>query len=222
MANTVEQIYDELRNRIINLELVPGTKIKEEDLAIEYHTSRTPIRSVIARLEKDGLVDVMSKKGTYVSKIEATDMNTLIYIRKAVEMSILDLLAGHLTDNQKDKLNAILDEQKEIISMDTSISKSRLFYENDNKFHETLFEFASQSKAWEIVSKNATALNRVRVMANLRESSRVEEIYEYHSKMVLNLISGNAEEAKKLFADHLDGGFDGLNMVIEKYSDYFL
>lgn len=222
MANTVEQIYDELRNRIINLDLVPGTKIKEEDLAIEYHTSRTPIRSVIARLEKDGLVDVMSKKGTYVSKIEATDMNTLIYIRKAVEMSILDLLAGHLTDNQKDKLNAILDEQKEIISMDTSISKSRLFYENDNKFHETLFEFASQSKAWAIVSKNATALNRVRVMANLRESSRVEEIYEYHSKMVLNLISGNAEEAKKLFADHLDGGFDGLNTVIEKYSDYFL
>ena len=59
-------------------------------------------------------------------------------------------------------------------------------------------------------------------MANLRESSRVEEIYEYHSKMVLNLISGNAEEAKKLFADHLDGGFDGLNTVIEKYSDYFL
>ena len=50
MANTVEQIYDELRNRIINLDLVPGTKIKEEDLAIEYHTSRTPIRSVIARL----------------------------------------------------------------------------------------------------------------------------------------------------------------------------
>ena len=222
MANTVEQIYDELRNRIINLELVPGTKIKEEDLAIEYHTSRTPIRSVIARLEKDGLVDVMPKKGTYVSKIEATDMNTLIYIRKAVEMSILDLLAGHLTDNQKDKLNTILDEQKEIISMDTSISKSRLFYENDNKFHETLFEFASQSKAWEIVSKNATALNRVRVMANLRESNRVEEIYEYHSKMVLNLISGNAEEAKKLFADHLDDGFDGLNTVIEKYSDYFL
>ena len=222
MASIVEQIYEDLKKKIINLDIVPGTKLKEEDLAQEYNISRTPIRSVIARLEKDGLVEVISKKGTYVSKIDSSDMNNLIYIRKSVEMSIFDTLCGKLTNEQIDIINSILNEQKEIISLETSIEKSRRFYDNDNKFHETLFEFAELNRAWEIVSKNATDLNRVRVMANLRDSSHVEAIYDYHVKMINNLIKGNIDEAKRLFAEHLDGGFEGLNKVRERYPSYFL
>ena len=82
MNKNVEYIYEDIKNRIINLDFLPGTKIKEEDLAKEYNASRTPIREVIARLVKDTLLIVAPKRGTYVSKIDISNINYYIYIRK--------------------------------------------------------------------------------------------------------------------------------------------
>ena len=53
MAKNVDAIYEEIKSQIINLDLLPGTKVKEEDLAKEFNISRTPIRGVISRLVKD-------------------------------------------------------------------------------------------------------------------------------------------------------------------------
>ena len=53
MAKNIDYIYEEIKSRIINLDYLPGMKIKEEDLAKTFNASRTPIREVIARLVKD-------------------------------------------------------------------------------------------------------------------------------------------------------------------------
>ena len=222
MDKNVETIYEELKSNIINLDLVPGTKIREEDLALRFNVSRTPIRTVISRLEKDDLLTVIPQKGTYVSKINIANISDFIYVRKAVEVSVLEIIEKTLTLQQIQVLNDILAQQHEIIMMETSIEKSKKFFHNDNLFHATLFKFAGLEGVWKLIHTEATTLNRVRIMANLRTTTQVEKIYEQHCQIVECLKNHQLDEAKQIFSSHMYGGFEGINDVIDKYRDYFM
>jgi len=221
MPSPVDAIYEEIKHDIINLDITPGTKVKEEDLASKYHISRTPVRSVIARLVKDNLLVVYPQKGTYVSKIDINNINDYIFIRKQVEMSVIKKVCQIIKEDELKELEAILKEQYEIILMEPSIKKSKMFFHNDNKFHATLFKICNLEGVWRIIHSNAVQLNRVRIMSNLRDVSDVEKVYEQHYTVYENLKNHNEDAAIKAFSDHLENGFDGLNKVIEKYKDYF-
>lgn len=221
MAKNVDAIYEEIKSQIINLDLLPGTKVKEEDLAKEFNISRTPIRGVISRLVKDSLLEVKPQKGTYVSKIDLSKINDYIYVRKSVEMQMISKICNVITDEQIKELEEILVKQHEIIQMEPSIAKSKLFFHNDNLFHATMFKFASLEGVWKIIHTNAIPLNRARIMANLRSNPQVEKIYEQHKQMVEYLKSKDEKGAINALEYHLDGGFDGIAALVDKYNDYF-
>lgn len=69
-----DRILGEVRERIILLEYPPGMRLSEEELAREFSVSRTPIRSVLSRLQYDGFVEVWQGSGTYVTQIDWEDL----------------------------------------------------------------------------------------------------------------------------------------------------
>ena len=160
LVRTPDSIYEEIKRKIINLDLLPGTKVREEDLASEYNISRTPIRGVISRLVKDSLLEVAPKKGTYVSRIDVSNINDYIYVRKSVEESALELVCQNITEQQIIELEEILQMQKDIMQMEPSINKSKMFFHNDNSFHAKLFTIANLEGVWKIIHTNAIPLNR--------------------------------------------------------------
>lgn len=222
MPTNPDIIYEQLKRKIINLELLPGTKIKEEELAAQFKTSRTPIRAVISRLVKDSLLVVAPKKGTYVSKIDISNISDYIYVRKAVEASVLDKVVEKITDSDLVALYDILDLQNEIIMMEPSIKKSKMFYNNDNQFHAYLFKIANMEGVWKIIHTNAIPLNRARIMANLRSNRAVKEVHNQHLMMLEYIKEKDLQSAKNILIKHLDEGFNGINVLVEKYNEYFI
>lgn len=222
MSSNVDLIYDEIKSKIINLDYLPGTKIKEEDLAKAFNASRTPIRQVISRLVKDSLLVVLPKRGTYVSKIDVSNLNDYIYVRKEVEKSVVGGLIYKITQEQIEELEAILKEQKEIMEMEPSVAKSKKFFHNDNAFHAALFKFADAEGVWKIIHTNAVVLNRARIMANLRANPQVNVIYNQHVEMLESIKAKDRKRAIESLSNHLDGGFEGINALIEKYNEFFI
>ena len=222
MIKSIDSIYEEIRNKIIYLELPPNTKIREEDLAEEYKISRTPVRGIISRLVQDKLLMVAPQKGTFVTRINIKEIHDYIFIRKSVELAVIKIVAEVATDEDLDALMAILDEQKTIATQEPSIEKSIAFYKTDNEFHRLMFKIAGEENVWNLVIGGVTPLNRARIMANLRDSERVMAVYEQHRKIVDMLKAKDNEAAIKAYDEHLDRGFDGLNPVIEQYKDYFV
>jgi DNA-binding GntR family transcriptional regulator len=222
LVKNVEVIYEEIKSRIINLDYLPGMKIKEEDLAKDFNASRTPIREVISRLVKDSLLIVAPKKGTYVSKIDISNINDYIYVRKEVEKSIIAKLVNEISDEQIKELEEILKEQQIIMEMEPSIVKSKKFFHNDNAFHAALFRFAGAEGVWKIIHTNAIPLNRARIMANLRTNPQVNEIYKQHLQMLESIKQKDKKKAIESFSNHLDGGFEGINELVKKYNEYFV
>ncbi|WP_241374086.1 GntR family transcriptional regulator, partial [Escherichia coli] len=63
------RVYLSLRERIVEMELLPGTRIVEKDLAEEFGTSRTPVHEAVQRWAEEGLIDGQARVGTFVSRI---------------------------------------------------------------------------------------------------------------------------------------------------------
>ena len=211
---TVEEIYRDITNQIVNLKILPGEKIKEEDLARTYNVSRTPIRSTIARLEKDGLVEVRPKNGTFVTKINLAHLQASIFIRKAVEEKVLLELFEKIDLIQITRLEVILEKQKEIVDLEPSVEKSRLFLESDNFFHKNIFSFANKEIVWVTINKAQPLFSRLRVL--------VSDVYNKHCMMVEAFKNKDKEALIKAYNEHLDDGFIDIEDVQKEHKEYFL
>jgi len=85
-----ERIYQAIRRRICLLDYPPGAVLREQDLAAEYHVSRTPIRHVLNRLAVDGLVESRQGVGTTVTTIDSKDLLDIYYVRATLAQAIGD------------------------------------------------------------------------------------------------------------------------------------
>lgn len=89
---TKAQIHRELRERIILLDLPPGTRLREEHLAAEYGLSRTPIRQVLFQLEFEGLVESVEGAGARVSTIEFRSLRDVWAVRLKIGELVSDFV----------------------------------------------------------------------------------------------------------------------------------
>ena len=87
--NTPDRIYQLIRKELIKLDLKPGQLISENDLSNTYNTSRTTIRSVLTRLKTDGLIVVIPKSGTYVTRLDIQQLEDLAYMRYLTELDVM-------------------------------------------------------------------------------------------------------------------------------------
>lgn len=76
-----ERIYKTIRDRICLLEYQPGERLAEEELAREFHVSRTPIRRVLSRLENEGLLDSRHGVGTFVTDVDIDSLAQVFRLR---------------------------------------------------------------------------------------------------------------------------------------------
>jgi DNA-binding GntR family transcriptional regulator len=91
-----ERAYVELRDRIVTLQLRPGTVLREDALMSEMGIGRTPLREAVKRLALENLVEVQPRRGTFVTAIEAADIQNITEVRAELEGYAAELAALRL------------------------------------------------------------------------------------------------------------------------------
>ena len=79
------QIYESLREAIIEGRIAPGTRLREQALADEFDVSRVPLREAIPQLEAEGFVRTLPRRGTVVTHLTMRDIHDLFDIRESLE-----------------------------------------------------------------------------------------------------------------------------------------
>jgi DNA-binding GntR family transcriptional regulator len=102
--------YLRLREAIITSELPPGTVLREEELMRRVGTGRTPVREAILQLIRDGFVTVMSRRSTFVSAINLTDLAAIYEVRVHLESWEAGLAARRLTDQERQTAQSLIGE----------------------------------------------------------------------------------------------------------------
>ena len=128
-----EHAYVELRDRIVTLQLPPGTVLREDELMREMGIGRTPLREAVKRLALENLVEVQPRRGTFVSAIEATDIQNVTEVRAELEGYAAELAALRLDPETRATAETLL---RDIEALDGSGDQARLM-----RFDERIHRF---------------------------------------------------------------------------------
>jgi DNA-binding GntR family transcriptional regulator len=198
-VNTAEQVYEILRDRIINLDLKPHQVLSRVELAEEFGVSQTPVREALLKLEVIGLVDVYPQSRTEVSPINAVKIREVQFMRRALETEVCMKLMDVLNDAGLAELRSILDAQESILEDD---SKMPLFMRLDKDFHSKLFELVGQSNLNDLVQEHSVHLDRMR-MLQLPLAGKRQSILTEHREMLEAVMSKDKIRVMEAVQDHL-------------------
>ena len=87
------EVYSDLRSRIVNFTLLPGDRVSDKEIANELAISRTPVREALVRLSGEGLVQAIPNRGFRVKVFTLKEIEDLYTFRESLENSIYSL--GH-------------------------------------------------------------------------------------------------------------------------------
>ena len=211
-----EVIYQELKNKILNLEYKPGQMISETEISDLLKVSRTPVREVFIRLSHEKLINIYPQKGTFVSLIDLSYVSESVFMRNLLENQIVrEIMENGAELPPEIKKN--LRHQKDVVEEAGTVQE---FLELDNEYHRMIFKAADHATAWDILSTTRIHYNRYRVLT-MYLPEMLGKVYNEHCQLV-ELIRNRDNACYSILKRHHYSGLDHPKALKEKYPDYFL
>ena len=209
------QVFERLRDRIIALALPPGAPLSRIALQSEFGLSSTPIRDALMRLAEEGLVDVFPQHATLVSRIDVPRAQQAQFLRQALELEIVRLLAMIPALVPVDDLNALIGQQRRFAKDGDFAS----FTVVDNAFHQRLYSAADKQDLWLLVRSRSGHIDRLRRL-HLPSPGKAQTILRHHKQIVDAIAAGHPDEAQAYLREHLTGTLSDLATIRSLWPDY--
>lgn len=204
------QVYEYLKEKIIIGGLTPGQRLIEEKIVEETGVSRSPIREAIRMLEKDGLVVVQVQGGVTVYKPSVEDFVFLYECRVSLEPSAAMYAAERREDVHIQKLQALLDEMKQLSYQDETMK----IHELNFAFHQLITE-ASANPYLSKMMKDLKVLISFYRNAILRNNpKRPETVIDEHASILQAISDKDGPRAKLLMEEHIKSDYQ---LYVEAY-----
>jgi DNA-binding GntR family transcriptional regulator len=192
------RVVEALRNAIVTHAFEPGASLDKAKLCEKLGVSRFPVSEALARLQAQGLVDILPQRGTTVSRIRLSDVRENMFLRKALEAEAVRSLARTIEARTLDKLNANLAAQKQFVAN----ADKQHFHTLDLAFHETLLTALGFPRVKAAAESARLALDRVRLL--LASPRRNTQTVAEHERVVAALEKRDGALAALAMGDHLD------------------
>jgi GntR family transcriptional regulator, rspAB operon transcriptional repressor len=195
-AAVAPQIYQSIRSRIVSAELQPGAPLSEAEVAAEYRVSRQPVREAFIRLAMVGLVQVRPQRGTFVSAITERAVLDARFVREAIEVEIVRLVASAATEDLVAELRLQIDRQRAVGPTDAPA-----FLRLDERFHRTLAEAADKHYAWTVIEEVKAQMDRVRHLSF--HPLHIDRLIDQHGGIVEAIAARDPDAAERVMRTHL-------------------
>ncbi len=194
-----EQIYESLRERIINGDLAPGVRLLERDLAVEMQVSRIPIREALPQLEADGFISTIPRRGAVVTRLTVRDVEELFDVRLALEALAARLAAQNATKSGLAELERALRRAERA----TRGSAPKAITAANAAFHECIIELTGS----EFLRKLMHPINgRVRWLFRLTSERDARLLCKEHQSLFKAIEARDADRAASIAAAHVESG----------------
>lgn len=196
----VEQTTEAIRHAILTGRYVSGEHLVERHIATELGVSSIAVREAFVHVAREGLVDQLPRRGTFVASMTPEALADLTRVRIVLEQLVVELAIDHWTDEARLEVQGMVDEMRAAARSD---DPERLFAA-DTRFHETFWRIASSETLIEIA-----ALLRTRVARFLRQADETVprsgrmSIAEQHQRWLDAVASGDTARARAEVAEQI-------------------
>ncbi len=194
----VEKAYEDLKQAILSNALKPGTPLSENQLASSLGISRTPVRAVFQKLERDGLVEIIPYKGAFVSRITATDVIEIYQMREALEGLATRLAAERAS---ADSLARIWEQYQTLANSKTTQTLETLD-EAGWALHDFVIQAANNRRLLNSVKTLWNQIIRIRSFA-YAEGEDADRFFKEHLQIIEALNERDGVRASQTMKDHL-------------------
>ncbi len=194
-----ELVLEAIRQAIIDGTLKPRERLMEIQLAEELGVSRTPIREALRKLEMEGFIVMVPRKGAYVADLSFKDIADVFEIRSALEGLAASLAAERITDEELEEMERCLVEKAEAI-LENNMDKLVLV---DTKFHETIYKASRNERLTNIINNLREQIQRYRA-TTLAYPGRMQESLDEHRAIVEALQARDVHLARQLAGEHIE------------------
>lgn len=191
-------VYEELKMRILKGEIAPGQRLMEVETSEELGVSRTPVREAIKKLEKEGLVVVEPRKGTYAAQISDNDLIEILEVREALEALAAQYAVKRMKASQKDKLISVSKKYNKAVE-DGMLP---LMIKYDTEFHRILVDGSNNRTLINLIEQLQELLLRFRYLY-YDNARRAEQNPPEHQRIIDAVMAGDEKEAYAATMAHI-------------------
>lgn len=206
-------VYTRLREDILSNTISPAHQLHEQDIAARLGTSRTPVREALIRLETEGLIEVMPRKGIRVVPVDAGDVREIYDILAALEaLAAAKIAERSPADAALDGLRAAAAE------MDRCFAANDLagWAKGDDAFHQELVQLTGNARLRTITEALYAQAHRTQIVT-LKMRTGIGSSNEEHGRIIGYLADGNREAARQALYDHRQRGGTEIYDILTDY-----
>jgi len=193
-----QRVYQTLRQAILSLEYRPGEILRKPEICEALGVSRSPVADAVARLQTEGLVDVVPQAGTFVARFSMQEIRDGAFLREAIELAAIERVAEIITDDQLTLLRRNLTVQAALVA-DTDIPG---FYAMDAAMHELILSFTGFSHLAQVAETAWAHVNRARQLI-LPVPGRIQATLAEHQAILAALEARDPVAARAAVRSHL-------------------
>jgi DNA-binding GntR family transcriptional regulator len=194
----VDQAYRQIKDRILTNQYGPRYQALEQEIANDLGMSRTPVREALIKLENEGLVQCIPRRGMRVVPLSSTDMKEIYQLLTSLETMAVDLLARqHPSPEDVAPLNEALD------TMDSALEADDLsaWAKADEQFHKSLLELCGNRRLNDMAKTVFDQVHRAR-WVTLKLRPKPWDSNTEHRKVVEAVLEGDWATARQVHYDH--------------------
>lgn len=218
------QLLRVIRDAVVRLDIAPGERLSEQDIANAFGLSRHPVRNALLQLRDTGLIRSLPQKATQVQKISTAAVEAACFVREALECAAARRASAQARPAALKELRYCVALQK------TAAENNEIdgFMRLDDEFHHLVMAAAGFELAWKIVDDHRVQIDRIRYLKLRRAHARdpsYANLYSVnigeHEAILDAIASGDADQAERLTRHHTTKLLDAMPILVAQHAEMF-
>jgi DNA-binding GntR family transcriptional regulator len=193
-----ERAYLEMRDRIVTLQLPPGEVLREDELMSAMGIGRTPLREAVKRLALERLVEVQPRRGTFVSEVEAADIQNVTEVRAELEGYAAELAAMRLDPDTRATAETLLRDVEELVIP----ADQHLLMRVDEQIHRFTWEAARNPFLAQTLERYFTHSLRIWYLVLDRVPTLGHSVHD-QTQLLEAVLDRNGPHARTIMREHV-------------------
>lgn len=192
-------VFQTLRQAILRGELEPGERLMEIHLAKRLGVSRTPVREAIRKLELEGLVVMIPRRGAVVASITEKDLKNVLEVRRTLEILAAEVACERITPELLEELGKAgeafrcLKDTEDVTALAAA----------DVRFHEIIYEATDNARLIHILNNLREQMYRYR-LEYLKDKGSHERLAKEHKEIYEGIRAGDKQVVAAAVCEHID------------------
>ena len=192
-------VFNTLRQAILTGELRPGERLMEIHLADKLGVSRTPIREAIHKLEQEGLVIIIPRRGAEVAQITEKSMKDVLEVRRTLDALSAELACERISQEEEEALKKACQDFEEAVKT----KDAKVIAKADVALHDIIAAATGNQRLIQLINNLAEQMYRYR-FEYIKDASQHERIIQEHRIIYESIVKKDKEAASNMAKVHID------------------